>query len=469
MNDGRVLIGRDLSAAGTQTANCYVVKTTDANKWYRFKATIRGNGAETPAQISYTGAVRPANDRIAPTNAALVWETREGGTSPTLDYVGYSKNGYIVFKLGEATEGNAVVAAKNGATTLWSWHIWITAAFDRNGIKVQTYETRPRNGLASYANITKREFKMMDRNLGAASGTATKVAEEAIKTYGVYFQFGRKDPFPAAGVMTRTNDADIVPVYDANGNKIFKNSNQIKNSAITTGIDQTAVKAQLAYAVENPLVFILRDDNDKTAAYGGDGTNPSYNWIFAAHPVKSGAEGSVPWKASNKLWGSGLQDEKTSLILGTIADVKKTIYDPCPYGYHMPPQDVWTNFTTITTAYNTGNIAGYNVVAADKYNQTNESTGFTDGNFEVWGRRFFTTGDAEAADAGNVAFYPAAGYRYGSDGHVRYVGWACYVWSASPYSATSQHGGFLDTRSSWVGPVSSPNRSDAFPVRCVQD
>ena len=65
MNDGRVLIGRDLSAAGTQTANCYVVKTTDANKWYRFKATIRGNGAETPAHISYTGAVIPANDRIA--------------------------------------------------------------------------------------------------------------------------------------------------------------------------------------------------------------------------------------------------------------------------------------------------------------------------------------------------------------------------------------------------------------------
>ena len=469
MNDGRVLIGRDLSAAGTQTANCYVVKTTDANKWYRFKATIRGNGAATSAQISYTGTDIPANDRIAPDNAALVWETREGDKAPTLDYVGYSRNGYIVFKLGEATEGNAVVAAKNGATTLWSWHIWTTAAFDRNGIKVQTYETRPRNGLASYANITKREFKMMDRNLGSASGTATKVAEEAIKTYGVYFQFGRKDPFPVAGVMTRTNDADIVPVYDANGNKILKNSNQIKNSAITTGIDQTAVKAQLAYAVENPLVFILRDDNDKTATYGGDGTNPSYNWIFAAHPAKSGAEGSVPWKASNKLWGSGLQDEKTSLILGTIADVKKTIYDPCPYGYHMPPQDVWTNFTTITTAYNTGNVTEYNVVAADKYNQTNESTGFTDGKFEVWGRRFFTTGDAEAAGAGNVAFYPAAGYRHGYDGHVNNVGWGCYAWSASPYSATSQNGGFLGTRSSWVSPVSYTYRSDAFPVRCVRD
>ena len=465
MNDGRVLIGRDLSAAGTQTANCYVVKTTDANKWYRFKATIRGNGAETPAQISYTGAVIPANDRIAPTNAALVWETREGGTSPTLDYVGYSKNGYIVFKLGKATEGNAVVAAKNGTTTLWSWHIWTTAAFDRNGIKVETYETRPRNGLAEYADITKREFKMMDRNLGAASGTATKVAEEAIKTYGVYFQFGRKDPFPAAGVMTRMNDADIVPVYDANGNKILKDSYQIKNSEITKGFDQTAVKVQLAYTVENPLMFVLRDDNDVT--YGGNG-RPSYNWIFAAHPV-NGAEGSVPWKASNKLWGSGLLDEKTSLMLGTITDVKKTIYDPCPYGYHMSPQDTWTNFTTITTAYNTGNVDEYNVVAADKYNQTNEDVGFTDKNFEVWGRRFFTTGNAKTADAGNVAFYPATGYRNGYDGHIDNVGWGCYAWSASPAFATSQRGGLMTTNSDWVYPVNNTSRSNGFSVRCVQD
>ena len=469
MNDGRVLVGKDLSAAGTQTANCYVVNTTDANKWYRFKATIRGNGAATSAQISYTGTDIPANDRIAPDNAALVWETREGDKAPTLDYVGYSRNGYIVFKLGEATEGNAVVAAKNGATTLWSWHIWTTAAFDRNGIKVQTYETRPRNGLASYANITKREFKMMDRNLGSASGTATKVAEEAIKTYGVYFQFGRKDPFPAAGVMTRTNDADIVPVYDANGNKILKNSNQIKNSAITTGIDQAAVKVQLAYTVENPLMFITRDDNDKAITYGGDGTNLSYNWIFAAHPAQDEAEGSVPWKASNKLWGSGFLDEKKSLILGTIIDVKKTIYDPCPYGYHMPAQDAWTNFTTGTTNYNMGNIAEYNVVAADKYNQDSDLVGFTDDKFEVWGRRFFTTGNAATADAGNVAFYPSAGCRFGYEGHVSYLGWGCYVASASPYSATTQNGSILSTTSGWMYSVATSFRSNAFPVRCVQD
>ena len=114
-------------------------------------------------------------------------------------------------------------------------------------------------------------------------------------------------------------------------------------------------------------------------------------------------------------------------MLGTVADVKKTIYDPCPYGYHMPPQDAWTNFTTVTTAYNTSNVTEYNVVEADKYNQTTDGIGFTDEKFEVWGRRFFTTGEAETADAGNVAFYPAAGCRDGFDGHVNYVGWGCYV------------------------------------------
>ena len=469
MNDGRVLVGRDLSAAGKETANCYVVNTTDANQWYRFKATIRGNGAATPVQISYTGAAIAAGAEIAPTNAALVWETREGSSS-TLEYVGYSKNGYIVFKTGAAKEGNAVVAAKSGTTTLWSWHIWTTEAFDRNGIKVQTYETRPRT-ISGYADISKRTYKMMDRNLGSASGTATKVAEDAIKTYGVYFQFGRKDPFPAAGVMQRMDYANIVPVYDANGNLIGKDDNVKKNSTITKGTDQTAVKTQLAYAVENPLIFILRDDDDKATTCGGDGANPSYNWIYAAHPAKGTTEGSVPWKVSNKLWGSGLVNELNSVMLGTIVNIKKTIYDPCPYGYHMPPQEVWTNFTTSTTAYNTSTAAEYNVIEADKYNQTDSKTGFADSKFQVWGRRYFTTGTAEATvdGASNVAFYPAAGYRSGLDGRVGYVGWGCYAWSASPYSATSQNGGFLNTSSDWVYPVYGTTRSSAFPVRCVRD
>ena len=468
LNDGRVLVGKDLSAAGTETANCYVVKTTDANKWYRFKATVRGNGAQTAAQISYTGAEIPAGAEISPVKAGLVWETRDSnGTVHTLDYVGYSRNGYIVFKLGSAPEGNAVVAAKDGASKiLWSWHIWATKAFDRAGIKVQAYDTRPRVVDGHFTPDKRTGIKMMDRHLGSASGAASKVEAEVIKTYGVYFQFGRKDPFPAAGVMARVDDAEIVPVYDGSGSKILKNSNQKKNSEITKGTDQAAVKAQLAYTVENPLMFMLRDDGDKVTAYGGDNTNPSYNWIFAAHPQKT------PWKASNKLWGGSLVDEATSFPLATEVNIKKTIYDPCPYGYHMPPQDIWTNFTVAATVYNSSNIADYNVVANDKFNQTDSKIGFTDANFKVWGRRYFTTGEASATAAdgtSNEAFYPAAGYRSGADGRVNSVGWGCYAWSASPFSAASQDAGFLHVHSYWVSPVGDANRADAFPVRCVRD
>ena len=48
---------------------------------------------------------------------------------------------------------------------------------------------------------------------------------------------------------------------------------------------------------------------------------------------------------------------------------------------HMPPHDVWTNFTTGTTAYNTSTVAEYNVVAADKYNQSIDAIGFMDAGF----------------------------------------------------------------------------------------
>lgn len=468
LDDGRVLVGKDLSAAGTQTANCYVVKTTDANKWYRFKATVRGNGAQTAAQISYTGAEIPAGAEISPVKAGLVWETRDSnGTVHTLDYVGYSRNGYIVFKLGSAPEGNAVVAAKDGASKiLWSWHIWATAAFDGNSIKVQTYDTRPRSVSGHFKPAQRTGIKMMDRNLGAASGTASKVAAEVIKTYGLYFQFGRKDPFPAAGVMTRADNAEIVPVYDGSGNQILKNSNQPKNSTITKGTDQVAVAAQLAYTVENPLEFILCDSGDKANSYGGDNSNASYNWIFAAHPQ------TVPWKASNKLWGGGLTNEANSLPLATVVDIEKTIYDPCPYGYHMPPQDIWTNFTTAPSAYNTSNLNSYyNGIAADRFRQTNTSIGFTDAGFAVWGRRVFTTGTAEATVDGesNVAFYPAAGYRDGLNGLVSYVGLGCLGWSASPYSASSPFSSILRMDGDWVGTVTTPTRADGFPVRCVRD
>ena len=477
LDDGRVLVGKDLSAAGTRTANCYVVKTTDANKWYRFKATVRGNGAQTAEDISYTGAVIPAGDKISPVKAGLVWETRDNnGTVHTLDYVGYSRNGYIVFKLGSAPEGNAVVAAKDGASKiLWSWHIWATAAFDGDNIKVQKYETRPRNGITGYENITKRAFNMMDRNLGAASAMpASKTEAEVIKTYGLLYQFGRKDPFPGPGEMKKTGDAELIPFYDANGQLVTKGnfSNFLIWSQTLSNKkqDKAAIIAQLTYVVENPSMFVM-STNDKAIEYGGDGKTASYNWLWAAH------RNSLPWKASNKLWGSGLITESGTSNAFATKPVTKTIYDPCPYGYHMPEQDVWTNFSTTTTGYEATTAAEFNVVTADKLIIAGNMDGFANPQFPAFGRRFLTTGNSENTDGSNVAFYPAVGTRF-NETKIENLGLGIYYWSASPYDNTgtsnglviiSATGSCLYGNNNMVSPVTSGlGRMSATPVRCVR-
>ena len=477
LDDGRVLVGKDLSAAGTRTANCYVVKTTDANKWYRFKATVRGNGAQTAEDISYTGAVIPAGDKISPVKAGLVWETRDNnGTVHTLDYVGYSRNGYIVFKLGSAPEGNAVVAAKDGASKiLWSWHIWATAAFGGDNIKEQTYETRPRSGISGYENITKRTFKMMDRNLGAASAMpASKTEAEVIKTYGLIYQFGRKDPFPGPGEMIKTDNAELIPSYDANGQLVTKgNFSKFliwSQTPSNKKQDKAAIIAQLTYVVENPSMFVM-STNDKATQYGGDGSFPSFNWLWAAH------RNSLPWKVSNKLWGSGLITESGTSNAFATKPVTKTIYDPCPYGYHMPEQDVWTNFSTTTTGYEATTEAEFNVVIADKLIIAGNADGFANPQFPAFGRRFLTTGNSENTDGSNVAFYPAVGARFNNT-TIQDLGLGIYYWSASPYDNTdidngtaknSTTGSSLYGTNSLVSPVTSGlGRMCATPVRCVR-
>ena len=468
LNDGRVLVGKDLSAAGTETANCYVVKTTDANKWYRFKATVRGNGAQTAEDISYTGAEIPAGDKISPVKAGLVWETRDNnGTVHTLDYVGYSRNGYIVFKLGSAPEGNAVVAAKDGASKiLWSWHIWATAAFGGDNIKEQTYETRPRSGISGYENITKRTFKMMDRNLGAASAMpASKTEAEVIKTYGLIYQFGRKDPFPGAGVMTRTDDAELIPSYDADGVLVTRqlimanNPKYLTNSQVVSGqgTDAAAISKQLTYVVENPLVYVMSNGADMSAPGGG---SRSFNWIWAAH------KNTLPWKVSNKLWGSDILDESNSNFFATKS-VTKTIYDPCPYGYHMPQQDVWTNFLTTANGYSTSTASEFNVVDDDKV-VSSDAQGFMHSTFPVFGRRFLTTGNAAVSGESNVAFYPAAGGRF-NDKTLSYVGSAIICWSASPYNNTNIGGSLLYGNTTSVSLIQGGiGRMVGLPVRCVR-
>jgi len=150
----------DLSV--TESANSYLVKPVYST--YSFKM-VKGN-----SNVSVGAAA----------TAEVLWETYNTSDAVTQNSViaSVSIDGdKVKFTMPEdAVPGNAVIAVKDSeGTILWSWHIWVSD-FDPETTK-QTYLSGA---------------VMMDRNLGALN-----IADNDSRSYGLLYQWGRKDPFTA--------------------------------------------------------------------------------------------------------------------------------------------------------------------------------------------------------------------------------------------------------------------------------
>ena len=121
--------------------------------------------------------------------------------------------------------------------------------------------------------------------------------------------------------------------------------------------------------------------------------------------------------------------------------VVKTIYDPCPAGFHMPASNAFTGFTKNGQNTGTKNVSG----AWD------------------WGWNFnnkITSPDA-------TVYFPASGFRRYDEGSLSSVGDVSYYWSAVPYS--TGYGCNLYFGQWNVYPQYTGARSVGFPVRPVAD
>ncbi|MGM9767796.1 MAG: hypothetical protein ACI3Z0_04965 [Candidatus Cryptobacteroides sp.] len=262
----------NLSAMGW--ANCYMISEAGT---YSFETRmVDGNKVENISSADWLWA----QDLASP------------GANTLISDISY-KDGKITFKA-TGKEGNALIAAfDSDGNIVWSWHIWITDTPEDFNYKNRS-DKNP--DLGYYA---------MDRNLGAVS--AEIGGGEA--TFGLFYQWGRKDPFVAGSKVEYDTDSD--------GNKTMY---PMRNGAATAcnikypqakwiaeeGDAKTGTKA---YAIAHPMLFL--------AANTTSGDN---NWL-----AKGIGEFLTDGDPHNGLW----------------QPFTKTIYDPCPPGYMNPRNGMW--------------------------------------------------------------------------------------------------------------------------------
>ena len=239
----------DLTPDG-EYANCYILQDKD-EAYYSIDVFLVSG--------------MPVAEDIA--SASVVWETSLGLiTKCSYDaennklYVGKAKNAL----------GNAVVALKNADGAIrWSYHFWMT------------------NTDTPLPAITIGGLEFMDRNVGAIANTAPVDGES--DAAGLYYQWGRKDPFPSTTNLKTANGV-ISEVYPS--------------GAVKFKVEQNGVT--LKTAVENPSTF-----------YWGNNNIGAEDW--------SSTQNDGYWNTETK-----------------------TDFDPCPYGYVVPDQ---SQLQTLINAY----------------------------------------------------------------------------------------------------------------------
>lgn len=375
----------------------------------------------------------PTLGQNAALSAAILW-TDNANIATQLGVDLDKVNGLLTVKSSGTAAGNAVVALYNNATAgsgeiLWSWHIWVTdyapdgsvnyglganSTRDVTGGQVHTYGTQ---------FMAKNPGKViMDRNLGAtkayykapAAGDAT-----AEQCFGMFYQWGRKDPLPPAKGSS-INETSLfgtatIPIYGADGTTPLPEGEQDNTTAagykrVSVTMAGSNAPATLNYSVKHPLTFIYYISQDVGDWYTN---NAGYQ--------------------NNTLWGNG---------------GNKSAYDPCPEGWKVPKTGTWGDMSkTNFPYYMNGNAIG-NADAGKNY-QTN-------------GRLYIPDGTSA-----QLTWYPTGGLREPGSGTVSQCGSRGYSWTCLPNS-NNVKAQYLDFGTEGVG-QGSVFRAFGFPVRCVQE
>ena len=414
-----------------QTANSYIVSK---NGFYKFKATVRGNGIGqlvspgSTSTIVLTEQLQSVDIKNQLVKVEPLWwkpaaaaQGQDEVKAPAFTMLNKGipdADGYVSFELETFNEGNLILAGYDAkGEIIWSWHIWFTDEPEM---------------------MKSNSFVVMDRNLGAThapTGT-TAPTSELTETYGLYYQWGRKDPFPV-------KNANIYE-YGGSGYTLIPAFNA--NSSFTT--ESKAASKTLENSVKNPMTFNLATSPQ---ASGGIFNNDNF---FSSYSVSEDDNAIDNQNFSNMVY----PDNKKSFwgysaATGYGVTTTKTMYDPCPPGYITAHYLIWTN----TERDGSSSVNYY----------SNLDTGWKTHNIGVAGG-FFTTNHDSYFDP---AWYPFAGYINGKDGVWYKNGDMGIIHTSTPAGLGSRS---LAYNSEYSGQIVDNNyrglpSTFAYPVRCQKE
>jgi hypothetical protein len=219
-------------------SNCYMVTPGDRVTFKVARAYLTDGESSDDLRIgnTYTGEF----------GAAIVWADTD--VIRSVHVKGTGKNAEVTVNTdGNNGSGNAVVRIyKKGNDTehlaVWSYHIWVTDYDPDNQQNGTTYTN------SFTYNSTSYNYTFMDRNLGA-----THPNVGADKGTGLFYQWGRKDPFPRLWSIS---------------------TQQIIGRTTTEATTQAT--GNMTYATLHPWVFI--SNADQTYNYDWDHTEDMTRW-----------------------------------------------------------------------------------------------------------------------------------------------------------------------------------------------
>ena len=262
-------------------------------------------------------------------SALLLWQDEENMISPSsVGVTGSGENQYVVFtiKQDSVKAGNAVLAVKNSAgDIMWSWHIWVTnlnVASDKTAVGATTFSNYILGWRdPQYIGVSGDSFLF---RVVQNSPLGEKKEHSVTKTSGdvaaggttLFYQYGRKDPFPGLRVSGTRDNKTQTRVYL-----------ELKNSGLYTYYPQY-------YVDNNEWVY---DNNSSNYEAGSMPLAIKHPY----HLFSTGSSNSDWMKPYGKPYGDTYTDYQFSGRWNpskqmTNADVAKTVYDPCPYGYMVP-------------------------------------------------------------------------------------------------------------------------------------